>query len=140
MRPRAIQITSRPISVASVIRSVADASSGAVVTFVGTVRDHADGAKVTRLDLEAATDLAEGDLNRIARIAKSRFDVAGVAITHRVGKLKVGDVIVVIAVGAPHRKQAFSACRFIIDELKKSTPIWKKEHGARGARWVEGGI
>lgn len=88
--------------------------------------------------LEAAEDLAREDIERIARAAKRRFNVAQIAVSHRVGSLGLGDVIVIIAVGATHRKDAFAACRFVIDELKKSTPIWKKELGPGWERWVKG--
>ena len=89
------------------------------------------------MELEAATDLAEADLKRIAKESAKKFDLVRVAIRHRIGRLSVGDVIVVIAVSAPHRKDAFRACRFIIDELKKTTPIWKKEFTSDNAYWVE---
>lgn len=92
------------------------------------------------MELEAATDLAEADLKRIAKESAKRFDLVKVAVHHRIGRLKVGDVIVVIAVSAPHRVDAFNACRFIIDELKKTTPIWKKEFSGSRHRWVEGEV
>ncbi len=92
------------------------------------------------MELEAATDLAEADLKRIANESAKKFDLVRVAVRHRIGRLSIGDVIVVIAVSAPHRKDAFRACRFIIDELKKTTPIWKKEFCGSKHRWVEEGV
>ncbi len=136
----AVDITNRPVSPQKVISSVAHRSAGGTVSFVGTVRDRAEGVKVSSMLLEAAADLAKKDLTRICSEAKSKFEVSRISIAHRVGKLKVGDVIIVLAVSAPHRKEAFGACKYIIDELKKTTPIWKKELGPGSARWVEGGV
>lgn len=105
--------------------------------FIGTVRSSSKGvARVTRIELEAASALARRDLLRIAHEARSMFGISKLTIHHRIGRIKVGGVILVIAVSAPHRKAAFSACRFVIDELKKSTPIWKKEFGSHGSLWV----
>lgn len=133
-----VRVTSRSISVDRVLRSVSDKSAGGTVLFVGTVRDNSVGARVTTIELESAKDLAEADLKRIADKALKRFDVSRLVIVHGLGRLKVGEVIVAIAVSAPHRQHAFVACRFVIDELKKTTPIWKKEYGPGTSRWVEG--
>jgi molybdopterin synthase catalytic subunit len=134
-----VKVTSRQVAVERVLRWVSSRSAGGTVSFIGTVRNKSDGMKVTRMELEAATDLAESDLKRIAKESAKRFDLVKVAVHHRIGRMKVGDVIVVIAVSAPHRVDAFNACRFIIDELKKTTPIWKKEFNGSRHRWVEGG-
>ena len=131
-----VTLSDRPISVENVIRSVRTKSAGAIVTFIGTVRETSEGMRVQRMELEAAKDLAVADLNRIGKLAMGKFDVASLAICHRIGKLRVGDVIVVIAVSSPHRNDAFSASEFVIDELKKTTPIWKKEFGKGKGRWV----
>jgi len=135
-----VKVTSRQVIVERVLRWVSSGSAGGTVSFIGTVRNKSDGMKVTRMELEAATDLAEADLKRIAKESAKRFDLVKVAVHHRIGRLKVGDVIVVIAVSAPHRVDAFNACRFIIDELKKTTPIWKKEFSGSRHRWVEGEV
>ncbi|MBU0684744.1 MAG: molybdenum cofactor biosynthesis protein MoaE [Candidatus Thermoplasmatota archaeon] len=135
-----VKVTSRQVIVERVLRWVSSGSAGGTVSFIGTVRNKSDGMKVTRMELEAATDLAEADLKRIAKESAKRFDLVKVAVHHRIGRLKVGDVIVVIAVSAPHRVDAFNACRFVIDELKKTTPIWKKEFSGSRRRWVEGGV
>ena len=126
------------MSVQSILRSVASPEAGGTVAFIGSVRARTEKMKVTRMELEAAEDLARADLERIVRQATRKFKVTSVGVAHRVGSLGVGDIIVVIAVSAPHRADAFSACRFIIDELKKTTPIWKKEFGRGRQRWVEG--
>jgi len=134
------RISRRPVSVDAVIKSVRSKSAGGIVTFVGTVRDNSRGKRVTGMELEAAAELALKDLRRIASKAEKEFGTSKIAVAHRVGRLRVGDVIVVIAVSAPHRKDAFAACRFVIDELKRSTPIWKKEFDGRKKRWVESGV
>jgi molybdopterin synthase catalytic subunit len=131
-----VSITSRPIPQSWALDAVANPRSGGSVFFFGTVRSESRGMKVNRMTLEAAKDLAESDLRAICRRASKRFKVNDIAVMHRVGNLKVGDTIVVIGVGAPHRKDAFGACKFVIDELKKSTPIWKKEFGPKSERWV----
>lgn len=91
------------------------------------------------MEIECAKALAKKDLERISAIAKRKFAVLKVAVSHRTGVMKVGDAIVAIAVSAKHRKEAFAACNYIITELKKTTPIWKKESGPSGQRWVAGG-
>jgi molybdopterin synthase catalytic subunit len=135
---RAARITRGRVAADAVIRSVASKSAGCTVSFVGTVRDSSKGRRVSRMEIEAAKQLAEKDLERISKLARDKHDVERIAIVHRVGNLRVGDVIVVIAVSASHREDAFKACKYIIDELKKTTPIWKKESGAGGSSWVEG--
>jgi molybdopterin synthase catalytic subunit len=93
--------------------------------------------EVERMMLESAEDLALKDLERIAEKARRRYNICNIVVRHRVGEMRVGDAIVAIAVSAPHRADAFAACKLIIDELKKSTPIWKKEIGGGKQRWVE---
>lgn len=88
------------------------------------------------MEVESSEELAKADLERISAAALERHRVERISVTHRTGALKVGDIIVVIAVSAAHRAEAFDACRFIIDELKKTTPIWKKEFGPDESRWV----
>ncbi|OGS42795.1 MAG: hypothetical protein A3K76_05310 [Euryarchaeota archaeon RBG_13_57_23] len=133
---RKIIITSKPISPGRVLKWTANDRSGGFVFFIGTVRSESRGMKVSRMALEAAKDLAEADLARICEKASKKYEVNDIAVTHRIGSLRVGDIIVAICVGAPHRKDAFGACSYVIDELKKTTPIWKKEIGPRSQRWV----
>lgn len=133
-----VGVTSRQVSVDRAIRAVRSPAVGGIAVFIGTVRGTStDSRRLTSLELEAAQDLATADLERIANAAARKHKVSSICVRHRIGRLRVGDVIVVIAVGAPHRKDAFAACRFIIDELKKTTPIWKKERGPGFERWVE---
>lgn len=134
-----IQVSSRPVSVDKVVESVRTNAAGCVVTFVGTVRNSSEGARVSGLELEAARDLALKDLRRISQHARNEFDIQKVSVIHRLGALQVGDTIVAIAVSAAHRRDAFAACRYVIEELKRTTPIWKKEFSGKSQKWVEGG-
>jgi len=135
MRP-VVRITDQPLSVDEVLAAVRSHEAGGTVCFIGTVRSTSDGLGVERMEVESSKELAESDLERICTVATERFPVVGISVAHRTGALKVGEVIVVIAVSAAHRTEAFDACRFIIDELKKTTPIWKKEFGPDEGRWV----
>ena len=128
-------VRSEPITLDEVVRTVSAPEQGGIVTFSGMVRDHSRGRRVLRLKYEAYGPMAERQLEKIADQAKSRFS-AEVAILHRVGDLTVGDVAVVIAAASPHREQAFEACRFAIEELKRDVPIWKKETYVDGVEWV----
>lgn len=132
-----VSIVKGPISVEKAVKSVLCPSAGGTAVFIGTVRDRSARMKVKEMMLESAEDLAKRDLARIAKNAEARFNICRIAVRHRIGKLKVGDVIVVVSVSAPHRADAFAACRYIIDELKMSAPIWKKEIGSGKERWVE---
>lgn len=110
---------------------------GAVCTFTGVVRNHAEGHAVTDMDYEAYPGMAEAEMERIARDAIARFGVTAVAAVHRLGRLGIGDGSVVVSVSAHHRAEAFEACRFVMDTLKAEVPIWKKEHGPDGSEWVD---
>jgi len=110
---------------------------GGIVTFLGTVRDFSRGKNVEKLEFEYYPGMAEKKLEEIRQSAKQKFDVIEVLVVHRYGELSVGDNIVLIVAAAEHRAQAFEACRFVIDELKKQVPIWKKEHTTEGEVWVE---
>ena len=114
-----------------------DHDVGAVVTFVGTVRDINDGDAVTTLELEHYPGMTEKALEAIEAEARERFDVRGIAIVHRVGPLAPGDPIVLVAVTSAHRGAAFDACRFVMDYLKTRALFWKKERTPQGERWVE---
>ena len=129
-----IRITREDFDPAQILDEARSKELGALVSFLGVVRD--DG--IQQMDLEAYEEVAEGDLTRIKDEAIARFGVLRVDIVHRVGMLAVGDNIVMIVVGAPHRKAAFQGCEFIIDRIKESVPIWKKEYTADGSRWVPG--
>ncbi len=110
---------------------------GGVVTFLGTVRDFSRGRDVEKLEFEYYPGMAEKKLEEIRQLAKKKFDLIEVSVVHRYGELGTGENIVLIVAAAEHRKDAFEACRFVIDELKKHVPIWKKEYTAGGEVWVE---
>ena len=114
-----------------------DARIGAVVSFVGTVRDMNDGASVTAMELEHYPGMTEQSLERIVDEACARWPLSGALVIHRVGPLLPMEQIVLVACGAAHRGEAFAACEFIIDYLKTDAPFWKKEQTADGARWVD---
>ena len=114
-----------------------DNSDGAVVTFVGKVRDFNDGSVVTDLTLEHYPGMTEAVLNQIAVEARERWPLNKVTIIHRVGTMTLGEQIVFIGVTSAHRKAAFAACEFLIDFLKTKAPFWKLEAGEQGKNWVE---
>jgi molybdopterin synthase catalytic subunit len=127
------------IDVAALMRAAARPECGAVVLFLGTTRGHHEGRGVTRLAYEAYDRMALDALGAIERAAASQFAIASCAIVHRLGEVPVTEASVAVAVAAPHRAAAFDACRWAMDELKRSAPIWKKEHFEDGdAAWAEG--
>jgi molybdopterin synthase catalytic subunit len=130
-------LSHEPLDEAEVVQRVAAQDTGGVVTFVGTVRDHARGHAIQYLEYEAYPEMAEREMEKIADQAGQRWPGVRVAIAHRVGHLEIGDAAVVIAACAPHRAEAFAACRYAIDTLKESVPIWKKEVAASGEYWVD---
>src|ERR1700693_2378151 len=133
------RVTGEPLSSEEALASVADPTIGASCVFVGTVRDHSDAGDVTGLTYEAWSELAEERLGEIAREMKHRWPVVAVAILHRTGELTIGEASVIVACSAPHRADAFEACRHGIERLKQDAPIWKKEALTSGeAHWVMG--
>jgi MoaE-MoaD fusion protein len=131
-----IELTDAPISTDRVLQAVADPRAGAVVLFLGVVRDNARGRRVDHLIYEAYEALARRELERIAAAVTERWPVTRVAIVHRTGRLGVGEPSVAVAVSSPHRREAFEAGRYMIDTLKQTVPIWKKEVWKGGAAWV----
>lgn len=135
---RRFQVVDGPIVAEDVVRRVEDPGNGAICVFYGVVRDHALSGRATRfLEYEAYPDMAEAKMAEIADEIQRRWGIERVAMTHRVGRLGIGEPSVVIAVGTPHRKAAFEACEYAIDRLKAEVPIWKKEVGPDGEEWVE---
>ena len=114
-----------------------DARVGAVVTFIGTVRDINDDSRVSQMTLEHYPGMTDKALEAIVAKANARFDIYDALVIHRVGELRPTDQIVLVAVTSAHRGEAFDACRFIIDYLKTEAPFWKKEQTPQGARWVD---
>lgn len=133
-----VEIVERAIDATALLREVASVADGAAVLFVGTVRELNDGRRVTGLDYRAYSTMAEAELSAIALEAEARWTPAKIVCEHRIGTLELGDVSVAIVAAHPHRAAAFDACRYVIEELKKRVPIWKREHYADGElAWVE---
>lgn len=134
-----VEVTDAPIDPGRLLDRVADARDGAVLLFLGTVRDHADGRPVRGIRYEAYREMAEGVLSEIAREAAQRLGTHRIAVVHRLGDLAVGEVSVGIATASPHRAEAYEASRYVIEEIKKRLPVWKLERYADGdAEWVPG--
>ena len=138
------ELTSEPISIESVARRVMPPECGATVTLDGYARrftkDKTTGETRETLYLvyEAYEPMAIKEMQKLVEQAKKQFEISNVGIVHRIGKLKIGETSVVISVAAPHRKAAFAACEWLIMELKRTVPIWKKEVYADGEQWIEG--
>jgi molybdopterin synthase catalytic subunit len=130
------RVQDAPLSLQEVVDAVSRVSQGGLVTFTGVVRDHSKGKRVTRLEYEAYAPMAEKKLAEIGAEAREKWPGTDVAVVHRVGVLQPGELAVVIAVSAPHRKEAFRACEHVIDRLKEDVPIWKKEFAEDGEVWV----
>ena len=136
-----VSVSSEPIDLPSLFAFVSSPQAGAIVTFVGTVREFSQGKKVTALTYEAYEPMAKKELMRIAEEMLSRWQLCKVAIVHRTGTLSVGKISVAIFISAPHRSDAFEAARYAIERIKEIVPIWKREHFEDGTRdWVEGKI
>lgn len=132
-----IALTQSVIDWHALTEQVRRADCGAVVTFLGTVRDLTDGRETVALDYEAYPGMAEKKLAEIEQETRARWPVGEMSLIHRLGHLEVGDVSVAVAVSCPHRGQAFEACRYAIDRLKEIVPLWKKENWADGSsEWV----
>ena len=132
-----IQLTTDPIDYAALTEQVRRKHCGAVVTFLGTVRDLTDGRVTVALDYEAYPAMAEKKMAEIERATRERWPVGEIVMVHRLGHLDVGEVSVAVSVSCPHRAQAFEACRFVIDRLKEIVPIWKRENWTDGSMdWV----
>lgn len=131
-----VRITEDPIDLAEVVSALSCLEVGAVVTFVGTVREIENGERILYLEYEAYEEMAREELLRICREIKNRWPtVQKVAFVHRIGRVGVGEAAVAIGVSAPHRAETFPALAYAVDRLKESVPIWKKQVGEKGARW-----
>ena len=135
-----IQLIREPIDFNALTEMVRRPGAGAVVTFLGTVRDLTGEQVTVALDYDAYPEMAERKLAEIEAETRSRWPIGEIALVHRLGHLDIGDVSVAVAVSCPHRHQAFEACRFAIDQIKERVPIWKKENWADGrTEWVHPG-
>lgn len=131
-----LKITPAPLNFQECLDQVATPQSGGIDVFIGTVRNVTAGKEVVRLEFEAYEPMAIREMQKIANTAVDRWPLHAVAVHHRVGLLEVGETAVIIAVSAAHRDAAFEACRYIIDTLKQTVPIWKKEIFHDGEVWV----
>lgn len=133
-----ILLTHAAIDAAALTAHVRTPAAGAVVTFDGCVRNQSHNRRTLYLDYEAYESMAVAKMHEIAAAARAQFTIDRVAVAHRLGRLQIGETSVFIAVSAPHRPAAFDACRFLIDTLKRTVPIWKKEFFEDGAVWADG--
>jgi molybdopterin synthase catalytic subunit len=136
--PGEIRIVRDPIITEAVLRALKQPDDGAAVIFEGVVRDNTRGRRTLYLDYEAYEAMALNQMQGLAQSARERFRVRGISIVHRLGRLEIGEISVLIVVASAHRGPAFDACRWIIDTLKKTVPIWKKEYFEDGAMWADG--
>jgi molybdopterin synthase catalytic subunit len=136
--PDFTELTTDPIDITSVARRVVPPECGATVTLDGYVRQFTKGRETLHLVYEAYEPMAVKEMQKLIEQVKKDFEIANVGIVHRLGKLEIGETSVVISVAAPHRRAAFAACEWLIKELKRTVPIWKKEVYADGEVWVEG--
>ncbi len=133
-----VRLQAEPIRVEALLDAVRGDADGAVALFVGTVRDHNDGHRVVELEYHAYETMAAAELGRIVDEAVRRFGVSRIAVVHRVGRLAIGEASVAVAAASAHRSAAFDACRHVVEALKRTAPIWKKETFEGGAVWIEG--
>jgi molybdopterin synthase catalytic subunit len=133
---RLLELREAPLSVDECLAAVQSSEMGGVALFLGIVRDHNQGRDVNLLEYQAYKTMAEKELLAIASEIESELAGTRLACLHRIGALAVGDVAVICAAAAPHRGEAFRACRELIDRLKARVPIWKREHGAEGPHWI----
>jgi molybdopterin synthase catalytic subunit len=132
----AFRLTEDPIDLGAVVAEVTDERAGAVATFIGTTRVQSRGKTVRYLEYEAYEGMAEQEMARIAEELERRYDLCEIAISHRVGRVEIGETSVAIAVSAPHRGDALAACKDAIDTLKQTVPLWKKEVYDDGEEWI----
>jgi molybdopterin synthase catalytic subunit len=133
-----IQLTREILDRNALVEAVTHASAGGIVIFEGVVRNNARGKQVRYLEYDAYIEMAEEQIRAIVAEAERRWGIEQVAVAHRFGRLEIGEASVIIVVATPHRAEAFEACRYIIDTLKTTVPIWKKEVAIDGEEWVEG--
>jgi molybdopterin synthase catalytic subunit len=139
MKRTGSHLTSDEIIPGEVVKSVADEGAGGIVLFLGTVRNRSEAGNVTEILYEAYPEMAEKKLVEIENHVRNSWPVKKIRIVHRIGRLRLGEVSVAVAVASPHRAEAFDACRHAIDNIKRDVPIWKKEKLVGGKEeWVEG--
>src|SRR5688500_19710796 len=136
-----ISLTNQPIDPQQILSSVASHAAGAVVLFLGTTRENTQGRRTASLDYECYPEMAEKKLAELEAEARRRWPLTGCVIVHRLGHLELGEASIAIAVGSPHRQDAFEAGKWLIDTIKEDVPIWKRENWADGtSEWVHPGL
>jgi molybdopterin synthase catalytic subunit len=130
------RVTNQALDLQELLDFVADPEAGAIATFIGTTRNHNEGRRVIALDYEAYPEMAEKELARLGQEAKKKWPICRMAIVHRLGPVQITEPSVIIAVSSAHREAAFAACRFAIEEIKRTVPIWKKEVYEGGEIWI----
>ena len=133
-----VRLQRERIGIDDVLQLARSDGDGAVALFAGTVRDHNAGRRVLYLEYDAYPTMALRELERIADATVAGGNVSRVVIVHRLGRLEIGETSIAVAVAAPHRAEALEACRHVIDAVKRTVPIWKREHTEGGAVWIEG--
>jgi molybdopterin synthase catalytic subunit len=131
-----IEITRQPLKPEEITAKVRKDTNGAVVTFLGVTRLFAEGQKVVRLEYEAYDEMALKEMEKIRREMQAEWEIEDIAIAHRIGRVDIGEISLVVAVASPHRKEAFYACHRTVDRIKETVPIWKKEFFEDGYHWV----
>jgi len=131
-----ILVTRKPLDTEAITSTVRASANGGIVTFLGTTRDETDGRRVLYLEYEAYQGMAEKMLVRVAQEVRKRWGITDLAIAHRLGRLEIGEVSLVVAAASPHRAEAFAACQYVVDRIKQNVPIWKKEVFEDGEVWV----
>jgi molybdopterin converting factor subunit 1 len=132
------ELTTEPLDARRLEAAVAHPGAGAICTFTGVVRDNSRGRSVTHLEYEAYGEMAKAEMRKIGEEIALKWPEARVAMAHRTGRLEIGEASVVVSASCPHRAEAIAACKWGIDRLKESVPIWKKEHAGDGTYWIEG--
>ena len=131
-----IYITRDPLNEVEITETVRKSSNGAMITFLGTTRDFSAGRNVLYLEYEAYQPMAENMFEQITKEVKEKWNITDMSIAHRIGKLKIGETSLIVAIGSPHRKEAIAATDYTIDRIKKIVPIWKKEFFEGGEVWI----
>lgn len=129
-------LTDQPIDAAALVRRVVRPGDGAFVLFEGVVRDHHEGKRVESIVYDAYRPMAEKEMAKVVAEVSARFPDVAIAVEHRLGHLVVGEASIAIVCSSPHRAESFEACRMMIDRIKETVPIWKKERGPDGEEWV----
>lgn len=130
------ELRDKALDLNELVQVVGDPGAGAIVTFIGTTRDNNEGRRVYSLEYEAYPGMAEQEMRKLGEEAAAKWQLSHIAVHHRIGRVPIGEASVMIAVASPHRDEGFQACRYIIDELKKRVPIWKKEIYEGGEVWI----